>query len=252
MTLTRTFYSPSEIAELRLLGNKVFGVPAASLKKGSGNANNITGYFGEQVVGNLLNLIAMQNAGAYVCHSVACSNRSLGETDHVFIFNDSILLIETKTLQGHKGFKVNHEGVLMSSKDGKKGYRSINDSHAKAKREHYRNEFPNHSITTVFVIVSDSVHTWNEHEDYILCSMRNFMTVIKDVMDSSSPTKEPAWSGVKQFASMCMQPVEAVVDNRELIPTNREQEAAPKPELFPNERGRGASKGYVRPVILRH
>lgn len=230
----------------------MFGVPAASLKKETGNSNNITGYFGEQVVGNLLNLLAMQNAGAYVCHSVGCSDRSLGETDHVFIFNDHILLIETKTLQGHKGFKVNHEGVLMSSKDGKKGYRAINDSHAKAKREHYQNEFPNHSVMTVFVIVSDSVHTWNEHEDYILCSMRNFMTVVKDVMESSKLTNEPAWSGVKKFASMCLKPVEAVTDNRELIPTNRAQEAPQRSSMLSADKNKSSKQGYVRPMVLRH
>lgn len=201
------YYTGPEIAQLRLANNKIYGEPAASLNKHSANLNNAKGYFGEVIIGSILNLLCVENPGAYVCHSVAFKDNKSGETDHVFIYKDRIILIETKAFSGYTSYRVNKEGVLTASNGKGKGFRKVDDSNVFQKVAHYQEQFPNRKVQAILAITRDEVKTWSENGIYKVSSLDNTMQLIRQIMNEAEDVKEPAWAAVKVFATMCVRPL---------------------------------------------
>ena len=199
------YYTSHEVAELRLADNKIYGLPAASLTKHSPNLNNAKGFFGEEIIGNILNLIAIETPGAYVCHSVGFIDNRNGEIDHVLIYKDRIILVETKAFSGYTYYKVNKEGVLTASK-GKGRGRKVDDSNVFKKLSYYQELFPNRKVQAILAISRDGVTTWSENGKYKVASLDNIMKLIREQMTEAEDLKEPAWAAVKQFAVMCLKP----------------------------------------------
>lgn len=202
------YYTSSEIAQLRLANNKIYGAPAASLNKHSENLNNAKGYYGEQIIGSILNLVTIEAPGAYVCHSVAFIDNKNGETDHVLIYKDRIILIETKSFSGYTSYRVNKEGVLTASNGKGKGFRKVNDSNVFKKVEYYQEQFPNRKVQAILAITRDEVKTWSENGIYKVSSLDNTMQLLRQIMSEAEDLKEPAWSAVKVFATMCVKPLQ--------------------------------------------
>jgi hypothetical protein len=206
--LLNRYYTGPEIAQLRLANNKIYGEPAASLNKYSANLNNAKGYFGESIIGAILNLITIETPGAYVCHSVAFKDNKSGETDHVLIYKDRIILIETKSFSGYSSYRVNKEGVLTASNGKGKGFRKVDDSNVFNKVAYYQEQFPNRKVQAILAITRDEVKTWSENGIYKVSSLDNTMQLIRQIMNEAEDVKEPAWAAVKVFATMCVKPLQ--------------------------------------------
>ena len=202
------YYQNHEVAELRLADNKIFGAPAANTTRHSNNLNNSRGAYGEEIIGNILNLIVVETPGAYVCHSVAFLDDTKGETDHVIVYHDRIILVETKAYSGYVSYKVNKEGVLTGS-TGKGRYRKINDSNVYSKLAYYQELFPNRKVQAVIAVTRDDVRTWSENGRYKVASLDNIMKLIREMFIEATPVNEPAWGVVKQFAVMCVKPADS-------------------------------------------
>lgn len=201
------YYTGQEIVQLRLANNKIYGAPAASLNKHTDNLNNTKGYFGEAIIGNILNLITVETPGAYVCHSVAFKDNRSGETDHVLIYKNRIILIETKAFSGYTSYRVNKEGVLTASQGKGKGFRRVDDSNVFNKVAYYQEMFPNRKVQAILAITRDEVKTWSENGVYKVSSLDNTMQLIRQIMGEAEDIKEPAWSAVKVFATNCVRPM---------------------------------------------
>ncbi len=199
------YYTSQEVAELRLADNKIYGLPAASLTKHSPNLNNVKGFFGEAIIGSILNLIAVETPGAYVCHSVGFKDNKSGEIDHVLIYKNRVILVETKAYSGYTSYKVNKEGVLTGSQGKGKG-RRIDDSNVFDKVSYYQELFPNRKVQAILAISRDQVKTWSENGRYKVASLDNVMQLIRAEMEAAEDIKEPAWAAVKTFATMCLKP----------------------------------------------
>lgn len=216
------YYTGPEIAQLRLANNKIYGAPAASLNNHSANLNNVSGYYGEQIIGSILNLIVVQSPGAYVCHSVAFLDNKRGETDHVLIYKDRIILIETKSYSGYTSYRVNKEGILTASQGKGKGFRRVDDSNVFNKVAHYQEQFPNRKVQAILAITRDEVKTWSENGVYKVSSLDNTMQLIRQIMSEAEDIKEPAWSAVKAFATMCVKPLQLNANHASPVnPTNQ-------------------------------
>ena len=202
------YYNSPEIAQLRLANNKIYGAPAASLNKYAANLNNVRGAYGEAIIGNILNLITIETPGAYVCHSVAHIDNRSGETDHVLIYKDRIILIETKSFSGYSSYRVNKEGVLTASNGKGKGFRKIDDSNVFKKVAYYQEQFPNRKVQAILAITRDEVKTWSENGIFKVSSLDNTMQLIRQIMNEAEDLKEPAWAAVKTFATMCVKPLQ--------------------------------------------
>lgn len=202
------YYTGPEIAQLRLANNKIYGEPAASLNKYSENLNSAKGAYGEMIIGAILNLLTIESPGAYVCHSVAHIDNRSGEMDHVLIYKDRILLIETKSYSGYTSYRVNKEGILTASNGKGKGFRKIDDSNVFKKVAYYQEKFPNRKVQAILAITRDEVKTWSENGIYKVSSLDNTMQLIRQIMNEAEDIKEPAWSAVKVFATMCVKPLQ--------------------------------------------
>lgn len=202
------YYTGPEIAQLRLANNKIYGAPAASLNQYTANLNNVRGVYGELIIGNILNLLTIESPGAYVCHSVAHIDNRNGEMDHVLIYKDHIILIETKSFSGYTSYRVNKEGILTASNGKGKGFRKIDDSNVFKKVAYYQEKFPNRKVQAILAITRDEVKTWSENGIYKVSSLDNTMQLIRQIMNEAEDIKEPAWSAVKAFATMCVKPLQ--------------------------------------------
>lgn len=202
------YYTGQEIVQLRLANNKIYGAPAASLNKHTDNLNNTKGYFGEAIIGNILNLITIETPGAFVCHSVAFKDNRSGETDHVLIYKNRIILIETKAFSGYTSYRVNKEGVLTASQGKGRGFRRVDDSNVFKKVAFYQEMFPNRKVQAILAITRDEVKTWSENGIYKVSSLDNTMQLIREIMGEAEDLKEPPWTAVKTFATMCVRPAQ--------------------------------------------
>lgn len=241
------YYTGAEIAQLRLANNKIYGAPAASLNKHTPNLNNVRGYFGESIIGAILNLVTVETPGAYVCHSVAFKDNKSGETDHVLVYKDRIILIETKSFSGYTSYRVNKEGILTASQGAGKGFRKVDDSNVFRKVAYYQELFPNRKVQAILAITRDQVKTWSENGIYKVSSLDNTMQLLRTIMAEAEDLKEPAWSAVKAFATMCVKPHELNANHAEPVnPTT------PIPIIEDNKKKNG-KQGYAnRPAGLRN
>ena len=200
------FYTPSELDALRLADNKIFGKAGAGSQSASQqNVNNYKGSFGEEIIGNILNLIAIETPGLYVCHSVGLPNGKQGETDHILIYKNKIIIVETKAFSGYTAYSVNKEGFLKASKGHTRKVR-VDDSHAYSKVALYQEFFTNRKVQCVLAIARDQIKTYSENGTYKVASLDNIMSVIRAEIEESEPINEPVWPAVKFFASLCISP----------------------------------------------
>lgn len=237
------YYTTQEVSELRLADNKIFGAPAASVNKHTENLNNSRGYYGEAIIGNILNLIAVETPGAYICHSVGFIDNTKGETDHVLIYKNRVMLIETKAYSTYTSYRVNKEGVLTANKNRGRFHR-INDSNVFDKVAYYQEMFPNRKVQAILAIVRDDVKTWSENGRYKVTSLTGFMSLIREEMAAADEVKEPTWGVVKQFALLCLKPKAA--ENMKL-PVTGPVEVPSYPEHTSVK-----SRYTQRPAVLRH
>jgi len=246
--LLNRYYTSHEVAELRLADNKIYGLPAASLTKTSSNLNNAKGFFGETIIGGILDLIAIETPGAYVCHSVGFIDNTSGEIDHVLVYKDRIILVETKAFSGYTSYRVNKEGVVMASYGSGKG-RRINDSNIVRKVEYFQEQFPNRKVQAILAIARDEVKTWSENGTYKVASLDNIMKLIRQQMAEAEDIREPAWSAVKSFATMCVKPHHA----HNADPSSPVTAAIPVPVVTERVFAPHKPTGYAnRPAPLRH
>lgn len=205
-TLFERYYTPTELTQLHLSKNAIFGVPAAGTTSTSKqNVNNHKGSFGEAIIGNILNLIAIETPGLHVCHSVHMPEGHEGETDHVIIYKNKIILVETKAFSSYNAFSVSRDGFLKAGRAGERK-RSVPDSNAFKKVAFYQERFPNRHVQSILAITRDRITTFSENGKYKVASLDNIMTMIRDEIDEAENIKEPSWPAVKFFASLCQAP----------------------------------------------
>lgn len=94
---------------------KVFGVPGASLTWGIGGLRNTgvitAGKEGEIQTGKLLAELADEIDGLYVFHSLRWPE-SNGDTDHIIVYKDLVIVIDTKRWKGSRKYSITAKGEI--------------------------------------------------------------------------------------------------------------------------------------------
>lgn len=107
--------SKEELKNLIQSGQKVFGVPAASLSWGiDGNrmkASLIPGIEGEKMTAKILNDYASSHKGVYVFHSLSWPE-SNGDTDHILVYKDLVVIIDAKRWKSQRKYSVTDKGNI--------------------------------------------------------------------------------------------------------------------------------------------
>ena len=110
------YKDPGEIRKLLQDGAKTLGSPAASLTWGIDGNRMIpaleAGKEGELLTASLLNKIAEANKSAFVFHSLSWPESS-GDTDHVLLYGDLLLVIDSKRWKSSRKYSVKPNGTIM-------------------------------------------------------------------------------------------------------------------------------------------
>lgn len=109
------YESKDELKALIQSGQKVFGVPAASLSWGiDGNrmkASLIPGIEGEKMTAKILDDYANSHKGVYVFHSLSWPE-SNGDTDHILVYKDLVVVIDAKRWKSQRKYSVTDKGSI--------------------------------------------------------------------------------------------------------------------------------------------
>jgi len=195
-------YSNRIVAQFRLSDNKIFGIPSSYATSNSyQDINAYRGVCGEQIVANLLNLLALETPSMYVFHSVGSKDGD-GETDHIIVYKDKILIVETKVFSGYRGFRVSDTGVLYGRK-GNKEFKA-SDNRIMKKVELYQRRFPNRKVEGILAVVRNDIKVSSKHEKYHVVCLDTFYKTIGERMKKATELKEDHWPAVKYFSSLCI------------------------------------------------
>lgn len=109
------YSSAEEMKQLIRSGQKVFGVPAASLTWGiDGNrmkASLMPGMEGERHTAKILDAFAAKTPGVFVFHSLSWPE-SNGDTDHILVYKDLIVVIDSKRWKAQRKYSVTDKGSI--------------------------------------------------------------------------------------------------------------------------------------------
>jgi hypothetical protein len=122
-----------------------------------------------------INALINMDENVYVFHSVSIYNAD-GETDHVIVYHNKIILLETKTHSGHHGFRISNNGRLYGRKGSKEFL--VDDNHLFYKAENLQKRFPKHKVEAVIVISQRNIQTRSVNPTYHVASLDTFDTVI--------------------------------------------------------------------------
>jgi len=96
-------------------GVKTFGVPAASLSWGIDGimkSSLLPGSEGERQTAKLLDALAKKTPGMFVFHSLSWPESS-GDTDHIMVWKDMVVVIDTKRWKGSRKYTVTAKGGIL-------------------------------------------------------------------------------------------------------------------------------------------
>jgi hypothetical protein len=167
---------------------------------------NLKGQYGESVIGSMLNILALEKNELYVFHSVANANGKIGETDHVVLYHNKIILIETKTYNNFKVFKINKQGELKGRKiDQPKSLRKLDNNNLIEKVDLYSQMFPDYSVHAITAITRAGIETYSENGKYKVASLDNLLTNIEYHLNQANDISENLNKNtVYRLAAFCL------------------------------------------------
>lgn len=181
------------------------GIPA-DVDTSTIDVGNLKGQYGESVIGSMLNILALENPELYVFHSVASPRHIMGETDHIVLYKNKLILVETKTYVGFKTFKINKEGDLRGRKaDERNTLRKLDNNNLIQKVKEYEKLFPEYSVHAITAVTRSDVQTTSENGKYKVASLSNILQNIAYHMDMAQPLpKETNNESIGWIASFCL------------------------------------------------
>lgn len=109
------YASGKEFAADLKSGKKTFGVPAASLSwgiDGMMKASILPGAEGERQTAKVLDRMAANTPGLFAFHSLSWPE-SNGDTDHILVWKDLIIVIDTKRWKATRKYSITAKGTIL-------------------------------------------------------------------------------------------------------------------------------------------
>ncbi len=191
--------------------NKIYGLLARGGVPGTINTatldiGNLKGKYGESVIGSIFNILALEHPELYVFHSVAAPHNKPGETDHIILYRNKLILIETKTYSNYRVFKVSKQGDLKGRKIGERNtLRSLDNNNLIEKVAMYEALFPEYAVHAITAITRSNVETSSENGKYKVASLANLLQNIEYHMaHAQAVTSELNKESIQYLASNCL------------------------------------------------
>lgn len=188
-------YSINDIQKLYADSNKIYGLLARGIPNlvntATLNMGNLKGKYGENIIGSMLNILALENEDCYVFHSVSSARHGLGETDHILLYKNKLILIETKTYSNFKSFKVNKGGDLRGRRVGESNtLRKLDNNNLIQKVREYEKIFGEYNVHAITAVTRSDVQTTSENGKYKVASLTNILQNIDYHMVNATPVPE--------------------------------------------------------------
>lgn len=192
-------YTPEDIKFLLTTETKIFGGKTYSpvTKHNQKSAENLKGEIGEQITAGTLNLLTYTNPNIYVCHNVHLHDTTQnGETDHILISGQKIVLIETKTTNINNLHITNKGYPVLDNRN------KYNDNNLNKKINKYHTRFPEYDITGLLVFTGKTGHLSTENPTYTPLNIVNLTQHIETYLNTKTATKT-SQKTVTYFAENC-------------------------------------------------
>lgn len=166
------------------------GIPT-TINTATIDVGNLKGKYGETVIGSVLNILALENPELYVFHSVAAPRNIIGETDHIVLYKNKLILIETKTYSNFRVFKINREGDLRGRKVGERNtLRKLDNNNLIQKVKEYEKLFPEYSVHAITAVTRSDVETMSENGKYKVASLSTILQNVDYHMKMAESTEK--------------------------------------------------------------
>lgn len=146
-------------------GKKIFGTAAASLSWGIDGNRMIpaltAGKEGENQTANTLRDLVEKTKGMYLFHSLSWPE-SNGDTDHILVYGNTILIIDSKRWKGARKYSVTAGGEI------KRGTVAFPEGKVKIRYalNGWRKMFPNHKVLGIVTIAQEKVFVVRDQNWY--------------------------------------------------------------------------------------
>ena len=208
--LIPVLYSEKMLNKLCLSNNRIFGLLArgmpSTINTSTIDIGNLKGKYGESVIGSMLNILALEKDDLYVFHSVATPAIKMGETDHIVLYQNKLILIETKTYNNFKAFKINKQGELRGRKiDQPKSLKKLDNNNLIEKVDIYSSLLPGFSVHAITAITRAGVETYSENGKYKVASLENLLTNVEyHVNNATAIDREAILETKRLLAAFCL------------------------------------------------
>lgn len=193
-------------ANNRIFGSLARGVPL-EVDTSMYDLPTLKGKYGESAIGSLLNILALETSDLFIFHGVANpKGASRGETDHVMLYRDKLILLETKTYRGYDSVKVSKEGDLRGRRPDKPGsLRKLDNNNLIQKVRTYEHQYPMLSVHAITALTRADVKTASENGKYKVASLTNLLMNVEYHIEQAKQveqqvTKQVVW----ELASRCL------------------------------------------------
>lgn len=204
-------YTDRNVQHLCSENNKIYGLLArggvpSKLNTATLDIGNLKGKYGENAIGSLFNILALEHPDLYVFHSVAAPANKPGETDHIILYRNKLILIETKTYSNFRVFKINKQGELRGRKMGERNtLRVLDNNNLIEKVARYESIFPEYNVHAVTAITRSNVETTSENGKYKVASLTNILQNLEYHMNQAVPVSQDLnTESIFYLASNCL------------------------------------------------
>lgn len=204
------FYDEKTINKLIRADNKIYGLLGRSVpptvNTASEDVANLKGKYGENIIGSLLNILALEYDDMYVFHSVSTPGNFRGETDHILLYQNKLILVETKTYNNFKAFRIDKEGDLKGVPlHNPKLLRRLDNNNLIQKTREYQRAFPNLQPHAITAVARAGVQTTSENGKYKVASLDTLIQNLNYHQAQAKPVpEEEKISTIHFLASTCL------------------------------------------------
>jgi hypothetical protein len=189
--------------------NKIYGILGGGLPNVVNterlNVGSLKGKYGETVIGGILNILALENKDMFAFHSVAAPNNQPGETDHILLYKNKLILVETKTYGNFQSFNVSKEGELKGTRVNTGTVRKLDNNNLIEKVSEYEKLFPEYTIHAITAITRSDIKTSSENGKYKVVSLADILQSINyHIERATDVTEELNTESIKYLVSNCL------------------------------------------------
>lgn len=204
------FYDENTINKLIRADNKIYGLLGRSVPPTVNTAAediaNLKGKYGENIIGSLLNILALEYDDMYVFHSVSTPGNVRGETDHILLYKNKLILVETKTYNNFKAFRIDKEGHLSGvPSHNPKLLRKLDNNNLIQKTMQYQHFFQNFQPHAITAVARAGVQTTSENGKYKVASLDTLIHNLNYHQAQAKPISvEETENAVRFLARTCL------------------------------------------------